>query len=64
MRHASPTEEERDKVLAQLDEIGADNLCDAIDDWVDMQSPPIHTLQYGRWKRWLETGGDSYNDWK
>jgi hypothetical protein len=64
MRHAAPTEEERNKVLAQLDEIGADNLVNAVDDWVDMQSPPIHTLHYGRWKRWLETGGDSFNDWK
>lgn len=68
MRYAQPTDEERTKVLAQLDEMVLDKYCIkqgttkaellglAIYDWVEMQSPPLHTLAYGRWKRWLETG--------
>jgi hypothetical protein len=64
MRHASPTEEERRKVLAQVDEIGPSNLGMAIGEWVDAQSPPLCGLKFGRWKRWLETGGSFLNDWK
>jgi hypothetical protein len=68
MKHAMPTEEERRAVLAQLNAIvltemnitnGAtksEYLGQAISDWEEMQSPPISTLSYGRWKRWLETG--------
>lgn len=68
MKYAQPTEEERHKVLAQLDAIvldaydikhghtKAEILGSAIADWEELQSPPLRTLAYGRWKRWLETG--------
>jgi hypothetical protein len=68
MKHAQPTDEERRKVLAQLDAIVLDDyavkhgatkaeyLGMAISDWEETQSPPLSTLMYGRWKRWLETG--------
>jgi len=68
MKHAQPTDEERSKVLAQLDAIvlsayalksgttKAEYLGMAICDWEETQSPPLRTLAYGRWKRWLETG--------
>ncbi|MGA7294737.1 MAG: hypothetical protein WBW53_06105 [Terriglobales bacterium] len=68
MRYAEPTEDERHAVLAQLDAIVIDDyarnhgytkasfLGEAISQWEEQQSPPIRTLMYGRWKRWLETG--------
>jgi hypothetical protein len=68
MKHAQPTDEQRTAVLAQLDAIvldatslkygytKAEYLGAAISDWAEMQSPPLSTLMYGRWKRWLETG--------
>ncbi|HLX83787.1 MAG TPA: DUF1376 domain-containing protein [Terriglobales bacterium] len=68
MRHAQPTDEERRAVLAQLEATvvpeylrqrgttKAEYLGQSISDWEETQSPPLHTLQYGRWKRWLETG--------
>ena len=68
MKYAEPTKEERRRILAQLDAIVLDDyaikhgstkaefLGMAISDWAQQQSPPIGTLQYGRWKRWLETG--------
>lgn len=34
MKHAAPTEEERNKVLTQLDALGAENLGMAISEWV------------------------------
>jgi uncharacterized protein YdaU (DUF1376 family) len=64
MKHAMPTDEERDKVLAQLDEIGAEKLSLAIGDWVEMQSPPISGLKFHRWKRWLETGTKEFEDYR
>jgi hypothetical protein len=56
MIYATPKPEEMEAVLKQLEILGGDIalLADEIDDWVDMQSPPLHTLQYGRWTRWLE----------
>jgi helix-turn-helix protein len=56
MIYATPKPEEMEAVLKQLEMLGGDIelLADEIDDWVDMQSPPLHTLQYGRWTRWLE----------
>jgi hypothetical protein len=68
MKHAHPTDAERTAVLAQLDAIvvegyalrsgmtKAEFLGMAISDWEETQSPPLRTLSYGRWKRWLETG--------
>jgi len=68
MRHAQPTDAERTAVLAQLDAIviegyaltsgctKAEFIGMAISDWEETQSPPLSTLMYGRWKRWLETG--------
>jgi len=68
MKHATPTDEQRTAVLAQLDAIvvegyalrsgmtKAEFLGSAISDWEQTQSPPLRTLDYGRWKRWLETG--------
>jgi hypothetical protein len=64
MKHAFPTDEERDQILAQLDEIGVENLGMAIGEWVEMQSPPIYTLKYHRWQRWLQTGADKFEEWK
>jgi hypothetical protein len=64
MRCAEPTGEERKKVLAQLDEIGAEALGLAISGWAEQQSPPLRTLEYGRWKRWLETGVNEFEAYK
>lgn len=64
MKHAAPTEEERDQVLAQLDEIGAEYLGMAISEWVEMQSPPLSGLKFHRWKRWLETGTEKFEEYK
>jgi hypothetical protein len=65
MRCAHPTPDEMNALLGQLAEIGdGETLADAIDNWVDMQSPPISTLRYGRWKRWLETGVKDFEEAK
>ena len=68
MKYAEPTKEERTKVLAQLDAIvlgdyalkhgntRAEYLGSAICDWAELQSPPLSTLQFHRWQRWLDTG--------
>jgi hypothetical protein len=56
MIYATPKPEEIEAVLRQLKQLGGDIelLADEIDDWKDMQSPPLNTLRYGRWTRWLE----------
>lgn len=64
MRCAAPTAEEKQKVLTQLEEVGPENLAVVIDDWKEYQSPPLYTLNYGRWKRWLETGGAFFEEAK
>jgi hypothetical protein len=53
---ATPKPEEIEAVLKQVEQLGGDigTLVDEIDEWKDMQSPPLNTLQYGRWTRWLE----------
>lgn len=65
LRYAQPTTDERKAVLAQLDEIGdIECMVMAIGEWEQQQSPPLSTLQYGRWKRWLETGAALFAEWK
>jgi uncharacterized protein YdaU (DUF1376 family) len=64
MKYAEPEDGEHEKILAQLDEIGAEYLGMAVGEWVDVQSPPISGLKFHRWKRWLETGADHFTDWK
>lgn len=64
MKHAMPRDEERDKILAQLDELGAEDLGMAISEWVDMQSPPLCGLKFNRWQRWLETGTEKFEEWR
>lgn len=52
----NPTAEERDAVLAQLDQVNSNAvaLAEEIADWVGERKPPISGLDYGRWKCWLE----------
>jgi hypothetical protein len=68
LKYAEPKAEERAKILAQLDAVviegralkngttKAEWLGNSISDWEEQQSPPLGTLNFGRWKRWLETG--------
>jgi hypothetical protein len=60
MLYAIPKAGEYDAVLKQLEMLGGDvgNLVGAIDDWAAAQSPPLDTLHYGRWTRWLEQSVD------
>jgi hypothetical protein len=56
MRCAMPKEDEFQWIVKQLDALGEEELASIIYDWEEMQSPPLRTLQNGRWTRWLETG--------
>jgi|SRR5579863_348535 hypothetical protein len=58
MLYASPKPGEHERVLAQLAALDGkvEDLCDEINEWADAQSPPLSTLHFGRWTRWLEQG--------
>jgi hypothetical protein len=52
-------------VLVQLDEIGNTEFMGmALGEWEQLQSPPLSTLAYGRWERWIETGSAVFAEWK
>ena len=54
MKNADPTPEERDAVLSQINEIGAEYLGQAVNDWAEKQSPPLRYREWHRWGFWLE----------
>jgi hypothetical protein len=55
MRYATPKPEEIDAILAQLDRVrNVELFADEISEWEESQSPPLISLLYGRWTRWLE----------
>jgi hypothetical protein len=56
MRCATPKEDEFAQIVEQLEALGDEELASIIYDWEEQQSPPIATLKWGRWTRWLETG--------
>jgi hypothetical protein len=56
MRCAMPKEDEFAQIVEQLEALGDEELASIIYDWEEQQSPPIATLKWGRWTRWLETG--------
>jgi hypothetical protein len=58
MLYATPKPGEYEQVLAQLAALdgNVENLCDEICEWAEAQSPPLSTLNFGRWTRWLEQG--------
>ena len=60
MLYASPKPGEHEKVLGQLAALGGDveDFCDEINEWAAAQSPPLNTLHYGRWTRWLEQSSE------
>jgi hypothetical protein len=65
LRYAEPMPETRTKVLVQLDEIGNTEFMGmALGEWEQLQSPPLSTLAYGRWERWIETGSAVFAEWK
>jgi uncharacterized protein YdaU (DUF1376 family) len=64
MRYALPTDEELDKLLAQIDEVGEDSFCEAVSEWESMQSPPISGLKFHRWRIWLETCAAKLNEYR
>ena len=65
MRYAEPTAAERHAVLLQLAQLGdAELFAETINDWAQEQSPPIETLNYGRWSRWLENGAVAFQECK
>ena len=56
MLFATPKPEEIETVLTRLELLDGDieELVDDINEWAEVQSPPLNTLMYGRWTRWLE----------
>lgn len=56
MLFAEPNVGEHETVLARLEKYDDDfqDFIDDINDWAEAQSPPLATLYYGRWTRWLE----------
>jgi uncharacterized protein YdaU (DUF1376 family) len=64
MRYALPEDKEYEQLLAQLDEIGVDEFCEAVSEWESMQSPPISGLKFHRWRIWLETCAAKLNEYR
>ena len=56
MLAAMPKTDEIPLLLTQIKRAGKIAFIQAVEDWVEIQSPPIGSLHYGRWTRWLETG--------
>jgi hypothetical protein len=63
-RYAEPAPGEHQKILAQAATLSREYFVMALEQFIEMQSPPLSTLDYGRWTRWLRDGGDILTEWQ
>lgn len=50
--------EEEELMRKQVDRFGWEPVLDGLECWADERKPPIEERDYGRWKCWVDEGGD------